>query len=96
MIVDVGGTASELNFSQNRLSHRLVTTSCDWQNNAAESGGAEHSGVVERHDVLSNQYLMSSIGNIGEDPAGVCMYEMREFMQEPGASKQINAQKSYQ
>lgn len=43
-------------------------------------------------DVMSNQYLMSSIGQVNEDPAGVCMFEMREFMNEPGASKQLTSE----
>lgn len=33
---------------------------------------------------------MSSIGQVADDPSGVCIYEMREFMDEPGASKQIS------
>lgn len=42
-------------------------------------------------DALSNGgYMMSSIGQVGDDPSGVCIYEMREFMNEPGASKQIS------
>ena len=50
-------------------------------------------GALERGDAQSNQYLMSSIGNLGEDPTSViCLYKMREFMQEPGASKQISSQ----
>ena len=40
--------------------------------------------------MLSNGHMMSSIGQVADDPSGVCMYEMREFMNEPGASKQIN------
>lgn len=44
-------------------------------------------------DILSNAtYLMSSVGQVADDPSGVCIYEMREFMNEPGASKQISAQ----
>ena len=38
-------------------------------------------------EAQSTGYLMSSLGQVGEDPSGVCMYEMREFMNEPGASK---------
>ena len=42
-------------------------------------------------DIISNAtYLMSSIGQIADDPSGICSYEMREFMNEPGASKQIS------
>ena len=41
-------------------------------------------------DVLSNTtYLMSSVGQVADDPSGVCVYEMRDFLNEPGASKQI-------
>lgn len=32
---------------------------------------------------------MSSVGQVADDPSGVCVCEMREFMNEPGASKQI-------
>ena len=48
-------------------------------------------------EAQSTGYLMSSLGQVGEDPSGVCMYEMREFMNEPGASKQIasDASKRY-
>ena len=49
-------------------------------------------------EAQSTGYLMSSLGQVGEDPSGVCMYEMREFMNEPGASKQIasDASRRYQ
>ena len=47
-------------------------------------------------DILSNTtYLMSSVGQVGDDPSGICHYEMREFMHEPGASKQIAENVNY-
>ena len=59
------------------------------QNNAGQTGASQHVPT----DVLSSAtYLMSSVGQVADDPSGVCIYEMREFMNEPGASKQISSQ----
>lgn len=58
-----------------RMSHRKTS----WQLDA--SLGAVDPNAPEVMSAISNQYLMSSIGNTGEDPAGVFhMYKMREFM----------------
>ena len=47
--------------------------------------------VLRKDDIdHSSTFMMSSIGyQVAEDPSGVNLEQMREFMIDPGASKQI-------